>query len=246
MLITGDIPVAANNNKDVPFKNYAPFSTWKMEVDYVFDKANNIYIVMFMYNLIEYSKNYSCTSGNLWRFKRDEVPANNADLSVDNSQPLKYKPPLVGKSADVVNNTNSSVKNTKVVVPLKYLSNFLRKLEMSLINCKIHLELNGIEDWNLSSHRDSAKFKIIDAKLHVPIVTLSTKDNVNLTRQLNDGFKRSVYYNNYPTIPAKVMEKGKTIYELLSASFQDVKRLFVVNCRFLSCQVRISEWIHTL
>ena len=68
----------------------------------------------------------------------------------------------------------------------------------------------------------------MDAKLHAPIVTLSTKDNVNLTKQLNDGFKRSVYWNNYQTIPAKVIEKGKNIYELLSASFQGVKRLFVL------------------
>ena len=66
----------------------------------------------------------------------------------------------------------------------------------------------------------------MDAKLHVPIVTLSTKDNVNLTKQLNDGFKRSVHWNNYQTIPAKVIEKGKDVYELLSASFKGVKRIF--------------------
>ena len=47
----------------------------------------------------------------------------------------------------------------------------------------------------------------MDAKLHVPIVTLSTKDNVNLTKQLSDGFKRSAYWNSYQTIPAKVIEK---------------------------------------
>ena len=66
----------------------------------------------------------------------------------------------------------------------------------------------------------------MDAKLHVPIVTLSTKDNVNLTKQLNDGFKRSVQWNNYQTIPAQVIEKGKDVYELLSASFKGVKRIF--------------------
>ena len=54
---------------------------------------------------------------------------------------------------------------------------------MLLIKCKIHLELNWIEDCVLSSAGDSAKFKIMDAKLHVPIVTLSIKDNVNLTLQ---------------------------------------------------------------
>ena len=88
----------------------------------------------------------------------------------------RYKATLVGKTADAVNNTNSSVKNTKIVVPLKYLSNFWRSLEMPLINCKIYLELNWIEDCILSSAGSSAKFKITDAKLHVPIVTLSTKD----------------------------------------------------------------------
>ena len=74
----------------------------------------------------------------------------------------------------------------------------------------------------------SAKFKIIDAKLHVPIVTLSTKDNVNLTKHLSDRFKGSVYCNNYQIIPAKVINQGTNIYELLSAPFQDVKILFVL------------------
>ena len=66
---------------------------------------------------------------------------------------------------------------------------------MPLTNCKIYLELNWIEDCILSSAGYSAKFKIMNPKLHVSIVTLSTKDNVNLTKQLNDGFKRSFYWN---------------------------------------------------
>ena len=74
---------------------------------------------MPMYNLIEYSDNYSDTSGSLSQFKRDEVPANNVNLSIDNPQSFKYKTVLLGKTADAVNNTNSS----KIVVPLKYLSN---------------------------------------------------------------------------------------------------------------------------
>ena len=97
-------------------------------------------------------------SGNLWQFKRDEVPTDNADLAVDDSQSFKYKIALVGKTAVAVNNKNSSVKNT-----LKYLSNFWKSLEMLLINCKIHLELNWIEDCTLSSTGYSAKFKITDA-----------------------------------------------------------------------------------
>ena len=81
---------------------------------------------MSRYNLIEYSNNYSDTSGSLWQFERDEVPANNADLTIDNSQSFKYKATLLGKIADAVNNTNSSVKEAKIIVPLKYLSNFCR------------------------------------------------------------------------------------------------------------------------
>ena len=104
---------------------------------------------MPMYNLIEYSDDYSDTSESLWQFKRDEVPANNVDLTTNNSKSFKYKAALAGKTTDAVNNTSSTVKNTKIVVPLKYLCNFLRSLEMPLTNCKIHLELNWIEDWIL-------------------------------------------------------------------------------------------------
>ena len=75
---------------------------------------------------------------------------------------------------------------------------------------------------------DSAKFNRIDAKLHVPIATLSAKDNVNLAKQLSYGFERSVYCYRYQTIPAKVTEKQKNRYDLLSTLFQGVKRLFVL------------------
>ena len=99
---------------------------------------------------------------------------------------------------------------------------------MPLINCKVHLELNWIEDCILSSAGNSTKFEITDAKLHVPIVTLSTKDSVNLTKQLSEGFKRSAYWINYQANPAKVIEKGKNLYELFNPSFQGVRRLFVL------------------
>ena len=143
ILVTGNITVDADNDTDVAFKNCAPFSTCTTEInDIFFDKANHIYIAMPMYNLIEYSDNYSDTSGNLWQFKRDEVPAGNVDLTIDNSQSFKYKAVLVGKTADAVANTNSSIKEAKIVVPLKYLRNFWRSLERPLINCKVYLGLN--------------------------------------------------------------------------------------------------------
>ena len=87
-----------------------------------------------MYNLIEYSDNYSDTSRIFWQFKRDEVPANNVDLTIDNSQSFKCKVTLTGKTGDYVD-PSTFVKDTKIVVSLKYLSNFWRPLEMPLINC---------------------------------------------------------------------------------------------------------------
>ena len=68
------------------------------------DEANHVYIAMPMYKLTEYSNNYSDTSGSLWQFKRDEVPANNTDLTINNSHSFKYKAALSGKIADANNN----------------------------------------------------------------------------------------------------------------------------------------------
>ena len=115
-LVTGNITVAADDNADVAFKNCATFSTYTTKINDIFvDEANHIYIAMPMYNLIEYSDNYSDTSGSLWQFKRDEVPANNADLTINNSQSFKYKTALLGETVDH-NDGISFVKNVKIVV----------------------------------------------------------------------------------------------------------------------------------
>ena len=80
ILFTGDITVTADNDTNVPFKNCATISTCKTEINDVFiDEANHTYIEMLKFNLIEYSGNYSDASGCSWKFKRDEVPADNAD-----------------------------------------------------------------------------------------------------------------------------------------------------------------------
>ena len=80
-------------------------------------------------------------------------------------------------------------EGVKIAVPLKYLSNFWRSLEIPLINCKVELSLKWDPNYILSN----LTFTITDAKLYVPVVTLSIEDNVKLTKQLNEGFKRSVY-----------------------------------------------------
>ena len=102
---TGDKTVNAGNdngnNTNVAFKNCAPLSICKTKINDVFiDEANHIYIAILVYTLIEYSDNYSDTSGSLWQFKSDEVNHNNANLNVNNSQSFKYKTAVVRKTKD--------------------------------------------------------------------------------------------------------------------------------------------------
>ena len=71
-------------------------------------------------------------------------------------------------------------------------------------------------------------FTITDAKLYVPIVTLSIEDNGRLSKLLSEGFKGPVYWNKYKVIPNKTYNQNYYIRELLDASYQGVKRLFVL------------------
>ena len=82
------------------------------------DEVDHIYIAMPMYNMIEYNDNYLGKSGSLLQFRRNEVPTNNANLTIDNFQPFKYIAALVGKTANQ-NNGNSFEKETKIFIPLK-------------------------------------------------------------------------------------------------------------------------------
>ena len=101
---------------------------------------------------------------------------------------------------------------------------------MPLINCKVELSLNWIENCVLTTSANANKttFKITDAKLYVPVVTLSTEDNAKLTKQLNEGFKRPVYWNKYKIIPIKEYNQNHYIRQLLDSSYQGAKRLFAL------------------
>ena len=79
-----------------------------------------------------------------------------------------------------------------------------------------------------SLDRGNQTFTITDAKVYVPVVTLSTEDNAKLTKLLNEGFKRSVYWNKYKVIPNKIYNQNNYIRELLDSSYQGVKRLFIL------------------
>ena len=114
ILVTGNILTTPNNNATkVVFENCAPFKDCRTEINDTFvDYADFINIAMPMYNLIEYSDNYSDTSGSLWGFKRDEI-VNNADVTNDDTAPsFKYKASIVGNTAD-----NGGKNGVKIAVP---------------------------------------------------------------------------------------------------------------------------------
>ena len=96
------------------------------------------------------------------------------------------------------------------------------------INCKVKLSLTWNENCILSNLAVDSTFTITDAKLYVPVVTLSLEDNSKLTKQLSEGFKRSVYWNKYKVIQNKTYNQNNYIRELLDPSYQGVKRLFVL------------------
>ena len=137
------------------------------------DDANDLDIAMTMYNLIEYNDNYSDTSRSLWQFKRSEQNIINGNIPVGvdstNSTSFEYKSSSIKKSDD------GAFKNVKIAVRLKYLSNVWRSLEIRLINCKIHLELNWSKNCMMSSVVGTTTLKITTTKLYVLIVLCQGK-----------------------------------------------------------------------
>ena len=220
---------AANANTRLALKNCAPFTKCNLEInDEHVDTAENLDITMPMYNLIEYSDNYQNSSATLYQYKRDEPPEDDAvgNLTADNSSSLKYKISLLGNPV-VANNV--ARRSVKVVVPLKYLSNFFRSLEMPLINCKIKLNLTWKKECVLSTDNGNAVFIINDTKMYVPVVTLSKEDNKYFIEQQNKGFQRYIYWNEYKTKEINEDADANVFkYINLDPSFQGVNRLFVM------------------
>ena len=156
ILVKGNISVnnttaadadANNTNKKVIFKNCAPFTDCISKINNTqVDNAKDIDIVMPMYNLIEYSDNYSKTSGSLWQYCKD-IPAvnNNGDIvdfnGANATDSFNFKTKITGQT-----DNNGRIDNVEIMVPLKYLSNFWRTLEMLLINCEANLILTWSAD----------------------------------------------------------------------------------------------------
>ena len=202
-------PNDANYNKKLALKSNAPFTSCISKFNNtLIDNAKDI-VIMPMYNLLEYNKNYWITEGSWWNYYRDEPDIgvgsenNNVNYSIKDSKSFDYKTSITGKLEGV-----NTTKDVEIVVPLKYLSNFWRTLDMPLINCEINLFLTWSEKCVLTSKatRDAvpaqgrnpavaavdnwtnAIFKTTDTKLYMPVVTLSTEDDNNFLEQLKSGF----------------------------------------------------------
>ena len=150
---------------------------------------------MPMYNLTEYSDNYSKTPGSLWQYCK-EIPAvnDNGDIVIFNganaTDSFNFKAKITGKTDD-----DGDRENVEIMVPLKYLSNFWRTLEMPLINCEVELILTWSADCVIiraNFPNQNSTITITETNLYVPVVTLSTQDNAKLLPQLKSGFKRTM------------------------------------------------------
>ena len=185
IVVKGDIPLEGDNdankrNKNLAFKNIAPLINCISKINGVkIDNAKDLDVVMPMYNLLEYSKIYRKTTQSLWNYYRNE-PSNSLS---SNSESFKYKTNIRGKTQE----NDDLLTNVKLFIPLKYLSNFWRSLNIPLINCEVELILTWskncvLADMTTRNAQDDnpaivtpsgAKCKITDKKLYVPVVTLS-------------------------------------------------------------------------
>ena len=147
IVVEGGITLEGDNdadkqNKNLAFKNNVPFINCISKINGVkIDNAEDLDVVIPIYNLLEYSENYRKTTGSLLNYYRDE-PSNPLSL---NSKSFKYKTSIVGKTQE----DNDSLTNTKVVTPLKHLSNFWRALNIPLINCEVELILTWSKNFVL-------------------------------------------------------------------------------------------------
>ena len=149
IVVKGNIIITngAKRNKSVASKNNARFIHCISKIDVVqFDNAEDLDVVMPMYNFLKYKKNYRKTTGILQNYYRDE-PSNSLS---SNSKSFKYKTSITGNTYDRDDDADKVGKNeNEIIVPLKHLSNFLRTLNIALINCEkefiLALSKNGLK-----------------------------------------------------------------------------------------------------
>ena len=198
ILVTGNIKVQNGNDAtSVAIKDYHSFTRayFKLNNEQA-DTADNLYLTMNLYNMLEYRDNYAYSTGSLYQYKRPEprdANGNVVDLAPTLSS-FKYQSGLVQKQLIAPNSENVPVnkdpnlanahriwKNIKTAVPLKYISNFFRNLELPLINTKLYMELNWTKFSVLCNQDQNSIFQITKGELYIPVVTLNTENNNKLS-----------------------------------------------------------------
>ena len=252
----------SRKNRPLSFKNNAPFiGCISKVINMLIDDAEELDVAMPMYNLIEYSKNYRKTKGSLWNSYIDELTdyTNNNNFpnrDVINSESFKYRASATGSIYNVdakitnekgneINNpaydrNKSGKKEVEIAVPLKYLSNFWRTLDMPLINCEVSLILTWFREYVITSmkrkvitntRRDTsptnAIFQITDTKLYVPVLTLSIENDKRFLEQLGTGFKRTIKRNKYRSEMTN-QTKNNNLNYLIDPTSIKVNRLLVL------------------
>ena len=264
ILVKGTITVTApgvdNNansirdkrNRPVILKNNVPFVSCITRINgELIEDADDLDIVMSMYNLLEYSKSYRKTIGLLYSYYRDELSDdaddNNFDnIKVVNSNTFKYKNKIIGNMYNVnagaqgYDLNKNGTQEVELAVPLKYLGNFWRALNIPLISCEVSLELKWDKNCVITSleqrdigggNRDNAPtgatLAINDCKLYVPAVTLSKDDEIKLLANLKSGFRREIIWNKYRSqMTTEAVNNNLNI--LIDPTFTNVNRLFVL------------------
>ena len=238
ILVNGPITVAGNHSRDrqnrpVILKNNAPFISCITKINNeLIEDAEDLDIVMPMYNLLEYSKSYRKTIGSLYNYYRDELSGDNNN-NVINSNAFQYKNKIICAN-------RSGKKEVEIVTPLKYLGNFWRALNMPLISCELSLELKWDKHCIITSQQigvnldggntaapTNATFTINDCKLYVPVVTLSKNDEIKLLTYLKSGFKREIIWNKYRS-QMSTEAANNNLNILIDPTFTNVNSLFVL------------------
>ena len=237
----------ANFDRRLTLKNNAQFLSCVSKINgELVENAEDLDIVIPMYNLLEYSKNYEKTSGSLFNYYRDEpseaeIANDNGaiNISIRNSKSFDYKAKIVGSLAA----GELEKDDVEIAIPLKYLGNFWRSLGIPLISCEITLILIWYKECvlvgrafigppadaaNRINSPTSAKFEITDCKLYVPVVTLSAENDNKLLQQLKSGFRRSIKWNKYMSQMSN-QNKNNNLNYLIDTTFSNVNRLFVLS-----------------
>ena len=239
-------------NRPLILKNNSPFVSCITRINgELIEDADDLDIVMSMYNLLEYSKNYRKTIGSLYNYYRDEL-SNDADdnnfdnIKVVNSNTFKYKNKITGNTYNVDAGAQgydvhkNGTQEVELAIPLKYLGNFWRALNIPLISCEVSLELKWDKNCIITSleqrdigggNRDNAPtgatLAINACKLYVPAVTLSKDDEIKLLTNLKSGFKREIIWNKYRSqMTTEPVNNNLNI--LIDPTFTNVNRLFVL------------------